>query len=159
MPTPPISSRVLTESRAHLVSAGVVREPRVAGSDPPCWIEPRGGAPDPGDRSGVEDSTEAVVSIFRSGGIVQPFWEQRYGRKDTLDFVLSTRTATLRDQIAEAIENEFLGSGDVDEIRMSWEMGDLMVIQSQLWRPLAPLGSDEDGFRSIISFYFETYTT
>lgn len=161
--SPPISSRVLTQARAELISAGVVRDPRVAGDvdglPPPAWIEPRGGSPDPGDKTGDEDSTEAVVSIFRSGGFPPTFVEQRYHRQDTLDFVIATRTATKRDEIAEAMENVFLGSGDNDEIKMNWQMGSLTVIQSRLWRALQPLGSDEDGFRAVISFFFETYTS
>jgi hypothetical protein len=158
MPTA-IASELLTEFRAHLISKSIVRDPRTAGSEPVMWIEPRDGVPAPGEMEGTENSDEAVLGVFRSGGFPPTWIEQRYVQRPTIDVVLRTRTAKIRDEIGQAIEEEILGSGGGGEIKMEWQMGAMTVIQSSLWRALQPLGSDQDGFTATVSFLFELYTS
>lgn len=158
MPTA-IASELLTEFRAHLIAKGIVREPRAAGPLPVMWIEPRDGTPAPGDMEGTEDSPTAVLGVFRSGGLPPAWVEQRYVVRPTIDVVLRTKTAKLRDEIGQAIEEEILGSGGGGEIKMEWQMGAMTIIQSSLWRALQPLGADEDGFTAVVSFAFESYTS
>lgn len=163
MPPPDPLPDLLSNARAYLIAEGIVRSPRVAGPLPVAWIEPEDGAVAPGDKLGDENHDEAVLSIFRSGGVGLEWIEQRWHRKDTIDVVIRT-ASNGRAQRATTIEEElryaFLGSGEGD-LKMNWTMGALTVIQSQLWRPLQPLDHSGDPpiYTAICSFLFELYTT
>lgn len=70
----PDAATVLSAFRDELVAAGLVRKASVAGplQGPPypMLVEPREGAPAPGELDdGLHDHDELVVSIFNGGGV------------------------------------------------------------------------------------------
>lgn len=81
MPTP---TQILTAFRADLVAAGLVRRPSEAGVLPPCHIEPADGAPAPGEREGIENDAELVVSLFHSGDFAEDTFDT-YRRRAAID--------------------------------------------------------------------------
>lgn len=152
---------LITNLRDYLIEQEIVRDPR---SDddldlPPCWREPEDGAPAPGEKNGVENSDVAVVSLFRTGGIPGAFGEQQHFSKRTVDVVIRGKKAPDTPPIEEAITIALtLPAGEpADTPAMSWEMGALTVISSQIWREWQPLDHSPQAFTVVGSFYFETY--
>lgn len=156
MPTPDL----LTNVRDYLVAEGVGRDPRTAGAVPPIWREPQDGAPAPGDRSGIEDSATATISLFRTAPVSPSVLEQRYVVKPTIDVVLRTDKPPTATAIEEAIRAAFVNpAGDpAGAPAMNWMMGALRVIDSRVWREFQPLEHDAQAYTSVGSFYFELYT-
>lgn len=157
MPTPDL----LTNLRDHLISEGVGRDPRVAGSTPPIWREPQDGAPAPGDKSGTEDGPDGTISLFRSGGIVLDSQEQRWHRNPTVDLVIRTPAPPAATALQEAIDLALLrAAGEpASSPAMNWQMGALTVISSQRWRDWQPLDFDENAYTVIGSWAFHLYLT
>lgn len=139
---------LLEHFRDHLVSAGVVRIPRVAGTVPPLWLEPRDGAPAPGDKTGTEDSS-TVLSAFLTGGLASRPYES-FMRTDIVDvWVRATQAPAVFD-----LETG-LRAAIID--KRAWDMAGLTVIESLQWRPLQRLGSDAQGFTFVCAFTFQIF--
>lgn len=66
----PDVTAVLTAFRVELITAGLVRRPsQVATGVPPMHVEPLEGPPAPGEREGVENDPDLVLSLMHSGGL------------------------------------------------------------------------------------------
>lgn len=141
---------LLDAMRDHLVTDGAVRVPRDGGSAPPLWLEPRDGAPAPGDKTGAEDGP-VVLSAFLTGGIASRPYES-FMRTDIVDVWLRA----LRAQDVWPVENA-LRASLVD--KRGWTMGGLTVIESLQWRPLQRFGSDAQGFTYITAFSFQFFAS
>lgn len=78
---------VLSALREELVDAGLVRRPSesIPAGVPPCHIEPVEGAPAPGEREGIEDDAELVLSLFASGVLGEGAFDAGYRRRVVLD--------------------------------------------------------------------------
>ena len=141
---------LLDRLRQYLIDEGVVRSPRTAGSEPPMWLEPKLGAPAPGEgENPTEVGPTITVSAFLGGGIpARPY--EAFWRRQTVDLWLRTRTAPQAFDIDSSI---YAAIAD----RRNWGMAGLLVIESRQWRELQRLGSDEQGFTFIASYLFETY--
>jgi hypothetical protein len=65
------TNAVLTAFRAELITAGLVRRPSEAGAAgvPPMHIEPVDGPPAPGEREGIEDDPELVLTLDLSSEV------------------------------------------------------------------------------------------
>lgn len=122
---------LLNHFRAHLVSEGLVRDPAVAGVLPPAWLHPRTGVPAPGEGTGTQVGTTAVVGLMEAGGIPAAPHESEW-RSDVIDVVFRTTTAPA----ARALEKE-IRRVTVD--RWNWTMGSITVMQSSEFRPFQPL--------------------
>jgi hypothetical protein len=155
---------LLTKIRDHLIAADVVRDPRVAGDEPPFWRNPEDGAVAPGEKSGTEADDGVVISAFLTDGVTPPDTEQhlhrydvvtirvrtapssagapKWGSKAALDFDWDLRAALL---------------GDTREEHVSFQLGNLTVVELKLWRPLSFIGSDEQGFDYSTGYIVQEY--
>jgi hypothetical protein len=137
--------------KTQLITAGIGRNPRTAGSLPPVWRQPAAGTPAPGEgANAIEIGPDAVIGLVYSGGIATPRLESAW-RRDIVDIWLRTstwpRTTQLYAQIRAAL---------ID--RTNWTMGTITVIESQEWRPLQPLENDvAQGYTSQAAVLFQTY--
>jgi hypothetical protein len=137
--------------RTHLVSSGVVRDPRVAGSLPPCWRSPRKGVPAPGDGPGVEQG-DPTVGLFVGVGVPEAPHDASWLRTDTVDIVIRSTTAPGAVALDDAIRYQLVD-------RRDWSMGGLLVVETQLTRPLSQVGADEVCFDWTCSYTVQYRTS
>jgi len=86
------NAAVLAAFREELIAAGLVRRPSDTGTDPPAHIEPLGGPPAPGEREGIEDDAELVVSLIDAGTFAESPFDGATRRRMTVD--VHTRAAS-----------------------------------------------------------------
>ena len=144
--------RLLVALRDQLVSDGIVRSPGTPGALPPLWIQPRLGVPAPGETpSGgtAAQSGDPVAGAFISGGFPVARFESAW-RRPTVEVRIRASKAPAAEDLGEAIL-----AATID--RTDWLMGSRHIIESQMWRPLTPAGSDEQGFDYLLAVAFEIY--
>jgi hypothetical protein len=143
-------SELLHALRDELVTATLVRKPTVAGVAPPLWLEPRDGVPAPGEGDNpTAVGATLVLGAFHTGGIArQPY--AKILRRDIVDLHLRALSAPDIFTAEAAITDRLID-------RRNWLMGDLLIIESEQWRPLQPLDRDEHGFTFVVAYWFETY--
>lgn len=128
---------VLAEFRAHLVSEGLVRVPRVAGSVPPCWVMPQGGAPAPGEGDlAVEVGEQIVVALWPAAGFAtRPF--EGFLREEMVEVEIRCAPSAGKSarELAERIRRA------VDD-RRSFELGTIHVEECRMWRDFSLEASD-----------------
>lgn len=142
---------LLTHLRDYLVAEGIARVPRVAGAAPPLWIEPRNGAVAPGESPGndpAEANADAVISLFFTGGVVQPPYES-FWRKDVVDFWLRVSKAPTALELDKQLRAALTD-------KRAWDMAGLEVIESEQWRALGRLDSGPQGFTYVTAYIIET---
>ena len=152
---PVIRSYLEAQNAGREVGAPGFRKPSVADPDAekgdlyPIFIEPREGAPAPGERKGTENNAKAILSLVYTGGIVTgPY--NKFRRKETFDFWVRSTDP----QLAKLID---------DRLRLllhdqrGWNMDGLEVIESLSWRPMQPVGSGPQGYSYTLSYIFELY--
>ena len=149
--------------RSYLASQDAVREEGEPGfrapndADPeaekgtryPIVIEPREGAPAPGELRGVENNLQGILSLFYTGGIETGTLE-KFRRKEIFDFWVRTKSPQLAQEIKDRLRKLL-------HDRRNWDMDGLTVIESKLWRKLQPVGHGPQGYSYTISFLFELY--
>lgn len=121
----------------------------VDGSLLPVFIEPRDGAPAPGDRKSQENNTNGMLSLFYTGGIETGVLE-KFHRKETFDFWIRTSKSQLAKRVDDRLR-ELLHD------KRNWDMAGLMVIESMRWRPMQPIGHGPKGYAFTVSYLFELY--
>lgn len=144
---------VLGPLRTYLIAQGLVRNPTIASSLPPMWLEPQHGTPAPGETPSGGNTTQIgadlVIGAFLSGGFPVGPYESSW-RIPTVDLRLRGRTSpvvkTAEAQITAAL---------ID--KREWVMGGINVIESQLWRPLQPIAIDDQSFDFVVSYSFQVY--
>jgi hypothetical protein len=144
--------RLLEALKTHLITQGLVRSPRTAGSLPPLWLQPRLGVPAPGEIPSGGATVEAgdpVVAAFISGGFPVERFESAW-RRPTVEIRIRASKAPTGEDLGESIL-----AATIDQT--NWLMGGRQIIESQMWRPLTPLGSDEQGFDYLLAVAFELY--
>jgi hypothetical protein len=144
--------RLLDALKTHLISQGLVRDPRTAGVLPPFWRQPRLGTPAPGETPSGGSSVEAgdpVAAAFISGGFPIGRFESAW-RRPTVEVRVRASKAPTAEDLCESII-----AATID--RTNWTMGNRLIIESQMWRPLTPAGSDEQGFDYLFAIAFEIY--
>lgn len=95
------NAAILTAFREELIAAGLVRRPSEAGAGYPCHIEPRDGAPAPGEREGVEDDAALVLSLFAGGELSEAGYDVAHRRRLVVDIRFRSATnAALRAAMA-----------------------------------------------------------
>jgi hypothetical protein len=148
--------------RNHLVSAGTVRNPRTASALVPLWVDPENGAPAPGDFDAPLKGTDAVVSIFMTGGFpTRLFGHSR--RMQVVDFWFRVLRAPKADELYLEIRRLLVRADDP----MGWMLGGdppvgTRVIMSTETRPLQQLaapGEVSTGYTYVSQIGFETYVT
>lgn len=141
---------LLNDLLAHLISEGVVRDPRVRNDLPPAWRDPRNGTPAPGEgRNAVEIGPDVVIGLFFAGGITTPRFDQAR-RRDIVDVVIRARRADVAVDIGNEVRRVTIN-------RIQWQMGSRTCIESLEWRPLQPLPPRTDGHTFLYGLLLETY--
>lgn len=135
----------------YLITEGIVRDPRVAGALPPAWRQPVDGVPAPGEGSGVEVGTTAVIGLIKSGGLPSPRFEREW-RRDIIDIWFRTTKWPIAETLYAQVRAALID-------KRNWTMGTIVVIESLEWRPHQMLDADpSQGFTSQAAVLFETYT-
>jgi hypothetical protein len=154
---------LLTHLRDYLIANSLVRDPRVAGADPPFWRAPADGAIAPGEKSGTENDNLLVVSAFRQPGPTPPVFEQPHWRYAVVDLWLRTASQPAAWQLDEAIRPLLVGVGAP---KQGFDMAGLNVIEASQFRDLQPLGKVDgetstgariDVFTLQTSYVFQLY--
>lgn len=142
---------LLPALRQHLIANNVVRQPSVAGSKPPMWLEPMRGTPAPGETppagTAVEVGTSLVIAAYITGGVApQPFgsWERRP--------IIELR---FRGTSPKEIEQTELAITGLVIDRRDWTMGGLYVLESGQWRALQRVQADEQGYEFLSAYWFQ----
>jgi hypothetical protein len=132
--------RLLDALKTHLISQGLVRDPRTAGALPPFWRQPRLGTPAPARSRPAARRLRRVTrwSPRISAAASRPAGSSRRGAAP------SSRSASAR---AKAPTGEDLGESILAAVidRTNWLMGGRQIIESQMWRPLTPTGATSRG--------------
>lgn len=136
--------------RDHLIANNVVRKPSVGGAKPPLWLQPRDGVPAPGEKAAPEDDDAIVIGAFLTQGIAREPYTASALRTDGIDFRFRVARADLVDAVDDAIRA-------VLNDQRNYSLAGLPVVESMLFRPLAFLGSDENGFDFVSEYHFERY--
>lgn len=151
---------VLTALRNELVAAGIVRKPANAGALPPMHVEPRGGAPAPGEREAPEDDPDVVVTISLSGDLAEaPFAptrrtvvDVRYRSKGNTGLIKARKVdAAIR---ARLVNNASYGLGYLLDAAGA---APLLVLQASVFAGLGRISNDPDqGFDELAKYALET---
>lgn len=153
----PDSSAIATALREELIAAGLVRHPSTPGALPPLIVQPRDGAPAPGDRDAPEDDPTLVVSLLFSGELGEAQLDG-YRRRTVLDVrYRSVTTAGLKRAHAldAAIRNRLVNRPDLG---LGWTMGaanPIVVLSSSLFGGLSPITSGPEGTDEVAKYMFE----
>ena len=152
---------VLDNVRAHLASVGLVRAPDTNGAGarpwaPPCWKHPADGPVAPGDAAEQEKPAAnvddgLVVSLLHAQG-VPPGVSDAERKIEGVDIVYRGVAVPAIFTLDALIRAQLHGTTDPGG-RSDWMMGSLYVVQSKLYRPIAPLGSTGAGVFSFMSGY------
>ncbi len=140
---------LLIELREYLDAQNVARRPDAAGSDPPLWLEPRSGVPAPGEGSGTGVGATVVLGAFLNSGIPPESYES-FQRQDIVEFWIRTTTAPAAKTVERQLRSRL-------QDKRQWQMSGMLVIESNLWRPLQLITSDVQAFTYTLAFWFQTY--
>lgn len=143
----PDSSAVLTAAHNHLTAAGLIRRPNNAGTPPPAFIEPSGGAPAPGERDGVENDDLLVVSLGSAELAEGPF--DSYRRRVVVTFTYRSRsTSGLRRARAldAQIRRRLVEQHDhaTGYLMDAGSPVPVQVLQASVYGGLGPVADDDD---------------
>lgn len=144
--------RLLDALKAHLIAEGIVRDPKTAGALPPLWRQPRNGTPGPAEvpENGTPvEAGDPVAAAFISGGFPVERFESAW-RRPTVEIRIRASKAPLAEDLGERVL-----AATID--RTDWIMGGRHIIESQMWRPLTPVVSDEQSFDYLLAIAFELY--
>lgn len=141
---------LLGNLRDYLVAQGVARKPSVAGAAPPMWLEPEQGVPAPGEPypggSATQTGATVVLGAFRTGGFPVGAFESPW-RLPTVDLRIRASSALLVTSTEAAITPLIID-------KREWMMGALLVVESEMWRPLQPLEITPQAFTFVVSYSF-----
>lgn len=143
---------LLIEMRTYLADGGLVRVPRVAGSEPPLWLEPREGVPAPGQTEGikpVEVGTDMTLGAHIPDSI-PPGPYNSFQRQDIVEFWIRSKGAPM----ARAFERDLrIALND----KRAWQMAGMQVIESELHRGMQLLTADSMAYTYTLQYWFQTY--
>ena len=142
--------QLLDELRAHLVTAGVVRVPRTAGSAPPMFLSPKNGTPAPGESesgNSVEQG-DPVVGAYRTDGIAGGPYVSKWRRKPIVELRFRASKVSAIEQLELNI------TGKIAD-RRDFQMAGQYVIECQQWRELQLIESGAQGYEYLASYWFE----
>lgn len=157
----PDAAAILTAFREDLIALDLVRRPSDAGARPPMHVEPKEGAPGPGEREGIEDDPAVVLSIFNGGELGEGTgYEAALRRRAVVDvryraadnaavrrvFALD---AAIRASLVTPARNYGYGF-------MLGTAAPVFVHQAAIWGGLGPLGRGRDvGFDFVAKYLLE----
>ena len=141
----------------HLVAEEVVRDPRTPGPLPPLWLNPRDGAPAPGEIEGSEGDADLVLSAFLGVRILGEPEQEAFLVHETVDVVIRSRTAPPLPVVEQALTAAVAVDAGAPVGRRNWTMAGLEIVESVLWRGLQPLDSSDQGYTAEVSYRFLHY--
>lgn len=144
----PTVTDLIDAFRDHLIAEGIVRDPGTAGSLPPLWRLPDGGAVAPGDKKAPGDDADIVLSIFHGGSILQAPYEQSINAP-TLDLWFRVRQPRFAFDKESEVQAEIVG----DIGKRNWSMAGLQVLYSSQWAGLRPIDSPVGQGRAFVASY------
>lgn len=156
MPAPKL---ILPAFRDRLIDDGIVRDPRVAGDEPPLWLDPRDGAIAPGDRDGVEgekldgSASPLVLSAVRVSGLPAARHEGAYKRWDGIDLHYRSTRSIDAQELEPRIREAFLGRGR----ERDFDLGGRRCIEAVEFRPFQPLYAGPQGYAYVHGWLFDLY--
>ncbi len=146
-----MAEELLPYVRDFLIAQGIVRKPSVAGDDPPLWLDPRSGVPAPGEGENDDEiDADLVLGAYQVTGIPRAPYEQKVLRTDAVEIWVRARMAPFAYQVSDEIV-------EVLADKRAFDLAGLTIIECLLFRPLARLGSDENGFDFNLQFTFERW--
>ncbi len=145
---------LLSAFRTYLVAEGLARVPATAGAAHPLWLEPRDGAPAPGEGvSATEKDANLVISAFLATPIPRGVFEAEF-RTDVIDVWIRSAKASTAHDFEPLLRTAIIGA---TYGKRDWMMGGVRIIESREWRAMQRLGSSPQGFTYVISYLFERY--
>lgn len=130
---------VIEQMRAHLIAQGLVRAWETDGAAPPCILDPRDGAPEP------VDPDLSTVTLVQTLHVPVEIMEQRYLAEPVVDVIVRSRTSPRAVLLQRSIRGVLAD-------RRLFEMGDLLVERSLVWREDQQLDADERCYTRVQSF-------
>lgn len=146
-------NELLTALRVHLIEAEIVRHPDTVDDDlHPCFVEPHGGAPAPGDMTGAQNDDKLILSLMFSTTIAEGAFDT-YRRRFAIDFRYRSRgTAGLKAgrDLDAAIRQELINRPDFGYgyTLAEGESAQLFVLQASEFGALSTLSMDDDDGRT-----------
>lgn len=157
----PDATAIATALREELIAAGIVRHPADdhAPGLAPLIVEPRGGAPAPGDRDAPEDDPSLIVTLRLSGDMAETPLD-RYRRRSVFDFYYRSKgTAGLqRGRAVDAAVRAHLT--DRPDMGLGWEMGTahpVFVLSSQMFGGLGRVADTAEGADELAKYMIEVH--
>jgi hypothetical protein len=144
-----VAADVLTYVRSYLLTQGIARLPRDAGSLPPIWLEPQFGTPAPGEGDTPAERSDVVIGAYRDTGIA-PRRHEGFIRIDAVSFYLRSKLAPPVIQLHDQLRGAF-------NDKRAWSMAGLWIEESLMFRDLARLRSDVSGWTFTTEFTFERW--
>jgi hypothetical protein len=146
---------LLDAFREHLIANGVVRSPKsAAGKEaglPPLFLEPKKGAPAPGDFDGKVEDGPVMLTAFRATGIPSaPF--ASWLNQDHVELRFRCAAAQAFDAIEALVRAQFVD-------RRNWMTSSgLLVVESGEYRRAQRLGGDAKSVSWSSEYWFQTYS-
>lgn len=141
---------LVESAREHLITQGVVRDPRVVGPLPPLWLAPKNGVPEPGSdvQSLHPNETHATTQIgaWRATGMGSRPYEGMLEHY-FIEFRFRTTTSPAAYDVHKLIRAQ------LDDKR-NWNCAGFQVHQSLLFRDLQVLSSGPEGFEHSSEYHF-----
>jgi hypothetical protein len=105
-------------------------------------------APGEGDAP-VAVGADLVLGAYFTGGFPREPYAKEL-RRDTVELWLRASSSPAIFEAEKPITDAIID-------KRNWLMGDLLVIESEQWRPLTPFDRSEQAFTFTVSYWFETY--
>lgn len=131
---------VLINVRQYLIDQAVVRDPRVAGLLPACWIMPGAGLNAPGAGNTTTERSDPVVALWGSPGPA-PRQGEGFIRQEVVLFEIRTSS----DKVRQAFSFEDAVRTVLNDKR-GWTMGSVLVNESNLVRDIQQVDFGPAGF-------------
>lgn len=148
-------TRLLDAFRDELITAGIVRDPNVAGPLPPMWKAPVG-VYAPGEQppkgNTTQIGTDAVIGAYMTGGIAPPAFGQ-WSIYSNVELRIRTVRGYIAGDLEQAITLRLLtrfGAGLDHTIPLLGGALDVVEIEQAI--PLQFLGADEQGFEHLVTY-------
>lgn len=143
---------LLSALRNHLVGQGIVRRASATGTAPPLLLEPQQGVPEPGTGEGIVPDPVIHLGAFLTGGVAPGRYESWWRQP-----IVDVRFRAKGSQAVQTVQATELAISKALIDRVDWTMDGLYVVESEQWRPLQRLGSDEQGYEYVAAYRFILY--
>jgi hypothetical protein len=148
-----MSSTLCDHVFQYLITQGIARDPRVAGSVPPAFRSPADGVPAPGEGLGTELGPTAVIGLNADISIPALFVESEW-RKDIVDIVYRTLKRPDADTLYAQVRLALIGP----PFKMNWLMAGMRIIQSVEWQGMQLIDSSRaQGYTMKSAVLFQSY--